>query len=83
MARGYNARVDFPSSYYRLARQIILSGEDPCIALQRAARRIGRVVVLPEALAAYLQSCTTAEAVALVERAGERAAEREIGEAAN
>lgn len=55
-------------------------GEAPLQALQVAARRRGMIVAVPEDLAAYLGSCTTAEALALIERAGDKAAERERDE---
>ena len=46
-------------------------------ALQTAARRRGTIVAVPERLAEFLGTCTTGEAVALIERVADRAAERE------
>jgi len=75
----YNCRMDFDSAYYREAVSLIRRGRDPLQALQLAARKRGRVVAVPLALAEFLMNCTTGEAVSLISRAADRAADRERG----
>lgn len=75
--RPYTLSVEFTADYYLAAIRLIKLGERPLQALQIAARRRGAIVALPEPLAAFLAECTAGEAVALLERAADRAAERD------
>lgn len=73
----YNDGVEFAADFYLAAIRLIRLGEPPLQALQVAARRRGTIIALPEPLAAFLADCTAGEAVALLERAADRAAERD------
>jgi hypothetical protein len=65
------------SDFYRATLSLVRLGLPPLQALQTAARRRGTIVAVPERLAEFLGTCTTGEAVALIERVADRAAERE------